>query len=458
MPKDKSHDRNRTAIRHALLLLVVGCLSLAAHANVAAPNAFDRFMEQATGAGKQTVNFGRDGTPVAAPGVPNIKTDGTPEPKASQSGTIRNPSGNPVPVTATRKIPAPAVGKAVGRAIAKALPGVGAAIAIKELAEELGWKWEKKTDGSTEVGKPDGMGCADGGTTCYEYTICESATTCNTPYGYVHPSAAAACTWFGIHLNGYYTVLSGDMCKAYQDSNGAYENQALIKRRLKAGEAELPKVAPATNQEFLDEIARQSGWPAGSKINDVLSSPEAADGEKIETIPHTITGPATTPGKTSTTTTTPATGTPQTTTSTTTHNHSYMGDTITTTNITNTVITNTTTGDTISNTTTTEEPAPEKEPEDACKANPDRVGCLDVDTPDLEIPKETKTITYSEENVFGNGSCPANLVANVGTLGRSITVWDWQKTCDYSIGLRALVIALATFAAALIIMPGSPRT
>lgn len=123
----------------------------------------------------------------------------------------------------------------------------------------------------------------------------------------------------------------------------------------------------------------------------------------------------------------------------------------TTASTTTTVVTNNVTNNVVSNTTSTET-KPEK-PVDPCDANPDRVGCGTLDTPTEEIPKESKTITYSAESIFGTGSCPANLTANIGTLGKTVTVWDWQKTCEYSLPLRALIMALAGFAAFLIVMP-----
>jgi hypothetical protein len=119
-------------------------------------------------------------------------------------------------------------------------------------------------------------------------------------------------------------------------------------------------------------------------------------------------------------------------------------------------------------TSTTTEPATTKtetrtddeelDPKDPCKGFVNRLGCMDIDTPSADIPKSSKTIAYQEESVFGAGSCPVNLTANVSTLGHSVTVWDWQKTCAMALPLRALVLALATFAALLIVMPGKVET
>lgn len=110
-------------------------------------------------------------------------------------------------------------------------------------------------------------------------------------------------------------------------------------------------------------------------------------------------------------------------------------------------------------TTTTSSPTPDSEkPEDPCIKNPNRIGCLDVDTPDLEVPKSSRTISYQAENPFGDGSCPANVSMQFGTLQQSYTVWDWSKTCAMALPLRALVLALASFAAFLILMPGKVET
>lgn len=102
----------------------------------------------------------------------------------------------------------------------------------------------------------------------------------------------------------------------------------------------------------------------------------------------------------------------------------------------------------------TDEPAKE----DPCKLFPGRVGCLDIDVPGGDIPRSTATISYQEENVFGSGSCPSNLSASIATLGKTVTVWDWAKTCQMALPLRAVVLLLASFAAFFIVMPGSTKT
>ena len=99
-----------------------------------------------------------------------------------------------------------------------------------------------------------------------------------------------------------------------------------------------------------------------------------------------------------------------------------------------------------------------KDESDLCKDHPDILACAkpDLDTPDVEIQKKKKTIAYQEENLFGDGSCPADLTYTLSN-GQSLKVWDWQYACEKSIALRYIIISLATFGAYLIVMPGSTR-
>jgi hypothetical protein len=131
---------------------------------------------------------------------------------------------------------------------------------------------------------------------------------------------------------------------------------------------------------------------------------------------------------------------------------SSSSTTTVTNNITNNVV----------NTTTSSENKPAEQPKDEqkdpCKENPDRVGCMEADTPEGKIPRHQEDITYTPQNVLGEGSCPADLTASLATLGRSVTVWDWQKTCELSLPLRAIVMSLASFAALMIVMPGAGKS
>lgn len=92
---------------------------------------------------------------------------------------------------------------------------------------------------------------------------------------------------------------------------------------------------------------------------------------------------------------------------------------------------------------------------DLCAEHPDVLACqkIDFDTPDGEIPKSTKQITFQEESVFGGGSCPADRVMTLHN-GQTVKAWDWAQACQLMLPIRAMVMTLATFAAFLIVMPG----
>lgn len=211
----------------------------------------------------------------------------------------------------------------------------------------------------------------------------------------------------------------------------------------------LPKV-PATQQEFEDAIADKPTYSPTSKIIDAIRD-AMKDKEKIRPDPTTIT------------TTGPATGqspqpvvkdTPEsTTTTTTTNNYTYNGSKITnssTTTINNySKVSNTTTTTTITNDT---QPEP---PKDFCEDAPMRVGCLDVDTPELEMPKKTENVTYMAESLFGGGSCPSPKTFTYFGFQHEIS---YQGTCDaLSNYVRYIIIASALFSAYLMILASIRR-
>lgn len=104
--------------------------------------------------------------------------------------------------------------------------------------------------------------------------------------------------------------------------------------------------------------------------------------------------------------------------------------------------------------TTPTETTPE-EPKDPCDTKPNRIGCIEVDVPEGVIPKDSKTITYSEENAFGGGSCPSDKFYTFHSVAMNAKVWDWAATCNYSLAIRGLVMVMATVMAFFIVMPAS---
>ncbi|BEP55048.1 hypothetical protein GmRootV118_22920 [Variovorax sp. V118] len=120
---------------------------------------------------------------------------------------------------------------------------------------------------------------------------------------------------------------------------------------------------------------------------------------------------------------------------------------VTTTNIFNSsnVQTSTTTTATTPSDTT---PGAEQEEEDMCAKHPEILGCqkIDFDTPDGEIPKKDKQVTYAPESVLTGGSCPAPREL---AYGRS---FSYAATCDaLTTYVRPMVIAIAGWIAIVII-------
>lgn len=99
-------------------------------------------------------------------------------------------------------------------------------------------------------------------------------------------------------------------------------------------------------------------------------------------------------------------------------------------------------------------PAEEQE-KSLCEKHPDILACQkpDLDTPDGEIPRTSKTVTYAEEGGFGGGSCPGNLYSNIG--GKSVMVYNWSETCGVvSTYLRPIILLLGAMGALFILIPG----
>ena len=172
-----------------------------------------------------------------------------------------------------------------------------------------------------------------------------------------------------------------------------------------------------------------------------------------------MSGPASQPGERTVTTGKNAQGEPTTTTKQTTHNYTYNNSN-NSSSVTHNTTTTTTTVNNITNVTeneTTEqtENKPVEEPQpDLCEKNPDVLACkkVELDTPDGEIPRAERTISYQAENVLGQGTCPADVV--IPGPGGQIAL-SYAPTCNALASyVRPAIIVMALFAAYLIILPG----
>lgn len=104
------------------------------------------------------------------------------------------------------------------------------------------------------------------------------------------------------------------------------------------------------------------------------------------------------------------------------------------------------------------EGSPETKPEDKkdfCESNPDSLACAEMDTPDGEIPRSEREVTYEAEDsgIAGSGSCPANKTLTLSN-GQVITAYDWEPACaNITTYVRPVVLATAAFIALLILVP-----
>lgn len=110
-------------------------------------------------------------------------------------------------------------------------------------------------------------------------------------------------------------------------------------------------------------------------------------------------------------------------------------------------------------TTTDQDPAPGSQDEKSlfCELFPKVLACAEFGTPEqTEIPKLERNVTYTEEVLFGGGTCPADTVVNA--YGMALTVGHWSMWCGYVVSyVRPIVLLLGAFAAMMIVALGKPE-
>lgn len=305
-----------------LFIAVVAALSFSVHAQVttAAPG-FDGFMSLVTGAGRQTVSYGSGGQALVAPGVPQL-TAGT-NISVSQAGSIATTNGR-VAVQVAGAIPKAQIAASMGKFLGRALPGVGTALAVLELARELGFTANLKADQTLELSKSTDK--------------LQVSASCN---GFIYSGSpdevATQCTLRAGQVQFYcptipitYQLTADGLGFKYFDCPDARGNGVTWQTKAVVG----GPVTPATAQDLADAIANKSGWPPTSKVAEVVSEAQTqlAPSEKMKPSPTTVTGPSTSgePRVTSVDKPMPTGGTEKTT-KTCTDTNAYVLDEITTT-------------------------------------------------------------------------------------------------------------------------------
>lgn len=353
---------------------------------------------------------------------------------ANTGAQLPTPGGASIPIGVGGRIAKPDVVGALGRFVRKAAPvayplQVGSA--LYDLAQELGFT-ASNDDGPITFAQ---------------------VSTSGTYGGY--PSVDGFCQSRGYH-RGVFNSFS------YQ-SAGTYANVTCYWNANGAGfqtpYSATQTTTPATTQQFLDAVAAKSDWPTSSAL--ARATVEAIkSGEAVQVQPETLTGPASSPGPSSTTLNT--TNNTSTTTNTT-YNYNYEGAKVTVTTTTTTTVRDLSTNEVVSQETKTEQPElPELDAQPTDTANPQvpvlyerkypdgLVGVWSAKKAQLNTAPLVQLAGQLMPDVGSVGTCPnwsLDLdmgVANMGVWDVSppCYVWDFAKVviiCSALLLARALV-------------------
>ena len=373
----------------------------------------------------------------------NIIIDPQGAPAANTKVPFKFPNSAPEVADATAKFKMRDLAGALARFAQKVFVPLSIGSAIWDLARELGFWLSRNPDGSLKIEK-DGVSDE-----LRPYYGSSPVITGNTPESVctqITSTYPAFGTFTYFSRNDLYGNLQG-RCQYTSGSNAGVSRcpttQALINGSCQPVTG---SKIPATQQELEDAIANKPDWSPTSKIvpaiRDAINAEPNADKRPKTELP-TITGPSSSTAPTTKTETKPD-GSTSTTTTTNTYNYPDNSVKIITTvtnnhnSVTNTTTTTTTTDDSGNDT------------KDFCADHPDSPACASMDTPEVEIPKSTKNVTFIQEQLFGGGVCPAAKTFTYFGVSHSIS---YQGTCDaLSNYVRFIVIASATFSAFMMIL------
>lgn len=347
-----------------------------------------------------------------------------------------------------------AAARALG-GIFKTLSGVGLLITAAQLASDLNGIWIKRPDGTNALQVADPSVCTSA--PCYEYSISAAnvfGENKSVPFTASNSGACAAMATALLAGPYSYVVLSCGTTQASFRSDAANHTafgnvvRRLVEPSSSGGtpltlaDAELEDALKAGTRipQILDELDDKGveiPW-TGEEIEDmpqplVLSPRTTTNPDGSKTIEQTTLTPSRGPdGKTvgwNRTTTTQQISAPD-----------AQGNTTTTT------------------TTSTSNGGPSEPVKDdraECEKSPNTLGCADLDTPSLELPKETKNVTFSLESISwgASASCPPPWPINIPMVNKSFQM-SYESFCDVATRIKPFILAGAAFVAMLIVMAG----
>jgi len=115
---------------------------------------------------------------------------------------------------------------------------------------------------------------------------------------------------------------------------------------------------------------------------------------------------------------------------------------------------------TVTSTTTTDTddaaPQPGSEQSMFCTLFPDILACAKFGEADEEIPTSTREVTFSEESLFGGGTCPTDQTFTF--RGHAIPITNYAQACDLLVTyVRPIALLLAFVAGLMIVTRGMPE-
>ena len=353
--------------------------------------------------------------------------------------------GVTIPVKSTISATAAATGK-LALALAKVAGPVGVAVAAYDLFKSVqGVTVKYVSPGVLDITKiTKGISCTSN---CWNYS---------TGNGYAPTIAAAAALSQAVDSRYRYIGCNETtlMCEWLHIASNSPIYNAATKRSVPPYETASESVG--TEADVITAASTTTAYPPNVVENMAKAAIESGIAPEVDETTKKISGPSTV-GSPKVTTKTNPDGSTETTTEK--SNITYQGNNIKIDNSSVVTNYNPTTNSTTTTTTTTENPDKPVDPSKTdCEKFPDAIGCqkIDFDTPTGDIPKSTRNITYAAENLgFGGGSCPAD--AYVTPHGMSqIKVFDWVSACGTITSyVKPMMLALAGFAALMIIFAGA---
>lgn len=452
-------------LRAAICVVAFGCLVplQVVQAQEIADPAFNRFRSQVVG---NTVNFsyGSGGAPLGGAG--NATGIGVSSGVDVGRGVAINTKHGPVNGTLTQKISNGAMGKAFGRAAA--LIGGPVGLAFLALPAIVDWMQDagvRNTGTGFEANDPTICTVAP----CYRYQVTQAST--GAVFG---SSPIAACqAWLSAatgvdgHVRNFNASSTATSCRWNGPAWGGSTPSIAISQ-VSAPPAP-DAYAPVNNTQLQDRMGMVTPSPEalaelyklGHAVPAANPVPDLVDTLRAEfearSPESTETSSTSTPTEDKTETKTCATYTQivgstlslveQCETSTTTQ----PKDPATGLPVGSPTTTTTTTGSTTPDPATREEQA-----QDPCINAPNRVACIELGTPEGDIPRDTRDIDFEPEELFGGGSCPSDQTFTFRSSVIPIT--NYAQACDLlQTYVRPMAILLAFFAAMMILARGMPE-